>query len=142
MLPAISQSFSPSGHELAITEGIKLYTVARDGTYGHIWVEENETVRPVEGAVWSPDGKYITFMADRKQNCSPCRVVGLVRRLAPRVRILARAATRDDVAAITEAGANAVVIDGLSTAVDLAERVVLLHDEEEVTEAPAAGAAA
>lgn len=55
------------------------------------------------------------------------RIVSLIRRLAPSMRILARAPTAEDVAAISAAGANAVVIDGLSTAIDLAERVVLLH---------------
>jgi hypothetical protein len=73
-----SESFSPDGSEIAVTEGAKLYTVARDGSYGHIWLEENETIRPVEGVVWSPNGRYIAFVADRKQNCSPCRLVGIV----------------------------------------------------------------
>jgi Tol biopolymer transport system component len=62
-----------------MTEGKKLYTVARDGSSGDIWMEEDETIRPIGGVAWSPDGGYIAFMADRKQNCSQCRVVGVVR---------------------------------------------------------------
>jgi hypothetical protein len=77
--PPLSASFSPSGYEIAVIEGIKLYTVSQDASYGHIWMEEDETIRPIGGAVWSPDGRYIAFIADRKQSCGPCRVVGLVR---------------------------------------------------------------
>lgn len=69
-----------------MTEGIKLYTVTQDGAAGDIWMEEDETIRPIGGIVWSPDGGYIAFMADRKQNCSQCRVVGVVR-LADRLLI-------------------------------------------------------
>ncbi len=74
----LSESFSPNGDEIAITEGIKLYTVDRNGTYLSIWMEQDETIRPIGGAVWSPDGRTIAFMADYKQNCPPCREVGLV----------------------------------------------------------------
>ena len=77
--PVLSASFSPTGDDIAMTEGKKLYTVARDGSSGDIWMEEDETIRPIGGVAWSPDGGYIAFMADRKQNCSQCRVVGVVR---------------------------------------------------------------
>ncbi len=73
-----SASFSPNRAEIATTEGTKLYTLASDGSYLNTWLEEDETIRPVGGAVWSPDGQYIAFVADRKQNCSPCRLVGIV----------------------------------------------------------------
>jgi len=77
--PVASASFSPTGDVIAMTEGIKLYTVTRDGFSGDTWMEEDETIRPITGIVWSPDGGYIAFMADRKQNCVQCRVVGVVR---------------------------------------------------------------
>ncbi len=76
--PPTNASFSPWGDQIAVTEGIKLYTVARDASYGHILMEEDENIRPIGGAVWSPNGRYLAFMADRKRDCGPCRVVGLV----------------------------------------------------------------
>ena len=43
-------------------------------------MEEDETIRPVEMAVWSPDGQLIAFAADLKQpSCSPsCRKIGVL----------------------------------------------------------------
>jgi hypothetical protein len=78
--PPTSASFSPKGDQIAVMDGVKLYLVAGDGSYGQILVAEDETLRPFGGAVWSPDGKYIAFMVDYKQQkCRPCRSVALAR---------------------------------------------------------------
>ncbi len=75
-----SASFSPKGDQIAVIDGIKLYLVAGDGSYGDVLLSEDETLRPFGGAVWSPDGKYIAFMVDHKQQkCRPCRSVALLR---------------------------------------------------------------
>jgi CPA2 family monovalent cation:H+ antiporter-2 len=58
------------------------------------------------------------------------RVVGLIRQLYPQLRILARVPERDSVEQVRAAGASAVVVDGLTTARDLAERAVLLYEPE------------
>jgi CPA2 family monovalent cation:H+ antiporter-2 len=59
------------------------------------------------------------------------RVVGLLRSLFPRLRLLARAPDDDSAARLRKAGADAVVVDGLTTALDLAQRAVLLYEPEE-----------
>ncbi|MGH6912218.1 MAG: cation:proton antiporter [Geminicoccales bacterium] len=56
------------------------------------------------------------------------RVVGLIRQLYPELRILARVPDTDSVAQVRAAGASAVVVDGLTTARDLAERAILLYE--------------
>ena len=72
-----SASFSPDGTQFAATEGIKLYTIAVDTSAPHVWMEEDENIRPVEGIVWAPNGQNFAFVADRKRNCFPCRLVGI-----------------------------------------------------------------
>jgi CPA2 family monovalent cation:H+ antiporter-2 len=62
------------------------------------------------------------------------RVVGLIRQLYPQLRILARVPDKDSAERLRAAGANAVVVDGLTTARDLAERAVLLYEPEEPAE--------
>ena len=56
------------------------------------------------------------------------RVVGLIRQLYPRLRILARVPDSQTVERLRAAGASAVVVDGLTTARDLAERAILLYE--------------
>jgi monovalent cation:H+ antiporter-2, CPA2 family len=58
------------------------------------------------------------------------RVVSLIRQLYPQLRILARVPDRDGAERLRAAGANAVVVDSLTTARDLAERAVLLYEPE------------
>jgi CPA2 family monovalent cation:H+ antiporter-2 len=59
------------------------------------------------------------------------RVVGVIRQLYPQLRILARVPDKPSAERLRAAGANAVVVDGLTTARDLAERAVLLYEPEE-----------
>jgi CPA2 family monovalent cation:H+ antiporter-2 len=59
------------------------------------------------------------------------RVVGLLRQLYPQLRILARVPDMDSAERLRAAGANAVAVDSLTTARDLAERAVLLYEPEE-----------
>jgi CPA2 family monovalent cation:H+ antiporter-2 len=58
------------------------------------------------------------------------RVVSLLRALFPQLRVLARVPGEDSVARLRAAGADAVVVDGLTTALDLAQRAVLLYEPE------------
>jgi CPA2 family monovalent cation:H+ antiporter-2 len=62
------------------------------------------------------------------------RVVSLIRQLYPHLRILARVPDKDGAERLRAAGANAVVVDGLTTARDLAERAVLLYEPEEAAD--------
>jgi hypothetical protein len=78
LLPTVSESFSPHGDRLAITEKIKLYTIEVDGSSSRILLEDDDTINLLGDVVWSPDGEYIAFVADRLDDCSLCRVVGLV----------------------------------------------------------------
>jgi Tol biopolymer transport system component len=80
LTPPINASLSPDGSKIALTERIKLYTVTTDGAHTDIWFEDNEEQGPTGGVVWSPDGKYIAFVVDFKnQKCPPCRMVALLR---------------------------------------------------------------
>lgn len=77
-LKPTSSVFSPDGQMIATTEGAKLYTLTMSGEL-NILMKEDPTIRPVDGLVWSPNGQYLAFVADLKQNCDPCRRVGYVR---------------------------------------------------------------
>ncbi|HEX3208939.1 MAG TPA: cation:proton antiporter [Geminicoccaceae bacterium] len=63
------------------------------------------------------------------------RVVRLARALYPRLRLLARVPDEPSAVAMRAAGADAVVVEGLTTARDLAERAVLLYEPEEADQA-------
>lgn len=78
LLPTVSESFSPDGRQIAITERIKLYTITTAGQSKRVLLEDNETIDLVGAAVWSPDGRYLAFVANRIGACEPCRTVGLV----------------------------------------------------------------
>jgi hypothetical protein len=79
LLPTVSESFSPDGSQIAVTEKIKLYTITIDGATTRTLVGEDASITLVGGAVWSPDGQYLAFVADRIADCvGPCRTVGLV----------------------------------------------------------------
>jgi uncharacterized protein YraI len=75
--PPISESFSPRGDQIAIIEGVKLHSVAGDGSDARVLFADDGDKWPVGDAVWSPDGEYIAFVVKRR-NCNPCRSVGLV----------------------------------------------------------------
>jgi monovalent cation:H+ antiporter-2, CPA2 family len=59
------------------------------------------------------------------------RVVRLARALYPDLRLLARVPDEAGVSAMRTAGADAVVVEGLTTARDLAERAILLYEPDE-----------
>jgi len=56
------------------------------------------------------------------------RVVRMARALYPKLRLLARVPDEASVPAMRAAGADAVVVEGLTTARDLAERAILLYE--------------
>jgi Tol biopolymer transport system component len=79
LLPTDSESFSPDGRFIAITEKVKLYTITTDGHTTRVLLEDDSSVNLVGSAVWSPDGQYLAFVAeDLSLNTSPY-MVGLVR---------------------------------------------------------------
>jgi hypothetical protein len=79
LLPTVSESFSPHGDLIAITERITLNVITPDGTTKRILLEDDDTIDLVGGAVWSPDGRFLAFAANRLEGCDPCRTVGLAR---------------------------------------------------------------
>ncbi len=80
LLPTVSESFSPDGRALAITERINLYTIPTEGGRRRVLVgAAADGLTLVSGTVWSPDGQYLAFVFDHLGDCDPCRRVGLVR---------------------------------------------------------------
>ncbi len=79
LLPTVSESFSPDGTQIAITEKISLYTITIDGANQRILLEDDDRIDLVGGVVWSPDGSTLAFVANRLgSNCQICQTVGLV----------------------------------------------------------------
>ncbi len=79
LVPPVSASLSPDGSRVAMTEGIKLYTVTTAGAHTDIWLEENAELKPAGGALWSPDGQYLAVVVDFKNRpCPPCRAVAVL----------------------------------------------------------------
>ncbi|MCB9078678.1 MAG: SH3 domain-containing protein [Anaerolineaceae bacterium] len=79
LLPTVSESYSPDGQQIAITERIKLYTITADGGTVRTLLADDDTITLIGGVVWSPDGQYLAFVADKVADCQYCRQVGLVR---------------------------------------------------------------
>lgn len=80
LLPTVSESFSPDGAQIAITEKISLYTITTDGANQRVLLADDDKLDLVGGVVWSPDGGTLAFVAHRLgSNCNPCQTVGLVR---------------------------------------------------------------
>jgi hypothetical protein len=76
--PPVSESFSPRGERIAVIDGVSVYLVAGDGSYGQVLYTDDGVRRPVGDAVWSPDGRYLAFRVDYLYpKCRPCRGVGL-----------------------------------------------------------------
>lgn len=59
------------------------------------------------------------------------RVLTLIRSLYPKLRIIARSPDAAGVEKFRKAGANAVVVEGLTTALDIAQRAILLYEPDE-----------
>ncbi|MGI9417146.1 MAG: cation:proton antiporter [Geminicoccaceae bacterium] len=59
------------------------------------------------------------------------RVITLIRSLHPKLRIIARSAEPSGVDTLRSSGANAVVVDGLTTALDIAQRAILLYEPDD-----------
>ena len=66
------------------------------------------------------------------------RITGMARRKFPHLHIVARVPDDEWVDRIRRAGANAVVLDGLLTAQEMAERIVVLFDPDAIADAFAA----
>ncbi len=66
------------------------------------------------------------------------RVVTLVRRLVPKQRLVVRSPDEASVERLRKAGADAIVPDSLTTALDLAQRAILLYEPEEDLPLPVA----
>jgi len=79
LLPTSSETFSPHGDQIAITEKITLYTITADGNTTRVLLEDDHTVNLIGDAVWSPDGQYLAFVAENLQTQQIYRQVGLVR---------------------------------------------------------------
>ncbi len=59
------------------------------------------------------------------------RVLTLIHGLYPKLRIIARSPDPAGVERFRKAGANAVVVEGLTTALDIAQRAILLYEPDE-----------
>lgn len=79
LLPTVSESFAPHGDQIAITERISLYTITPDGATKRVLLEDDDRHDLAGGAVWSPDGRYLAFVANQINDCQYCRRVGLAR---------------------------------------------------------------
>jgi hypothetical protein len=80
LIPPVSESVSPHGDQIAITERIKLYTITTDGALSTIWFEDSADVGPIGNVVWSPDGDYLAFVVGYKEEyCKPCEGVVVLR---------------------------------------------------------------
>jgi len=69
------------------------------------------------------------------------RVITMIHSLYPKLRVIARSAEQSGVDSLRTAGAKAVVVDGLTTALDIAQRAILLYEPDEVLEAKQEGTA-
>lgn len=80
LTPPVSESFSPDGSRIAMTERIKVYTIGIAGAHTDIWLENNNDMGPMGWVVWSPDGEYLAFTVGFKNpHCRPCVSVVLLR---------------------------------------------------------------
>jgi CPA2 family monovalent cation:H+ antiporter-2 len=64
------------------------------------------------------------------------RVLTMIRSLYPKLRVVARCPDDASADKLRAAGASAVVIEGLTTALDLAQRAILLYEPEDDTPPP------
>lgn len=80
LVPPVSESVSPHGDMIAITEKIKLYTVTTDGALSQIWLEDTDKIGPIGNIAWSPDGDYLALVIGYKEKyCKPCEGVVVIR---------------------------------------------------------------
>ena len=78
-LEPVSIAFSPKDDLIAVTEGIKIYTVATDASSLQTWFESDGSIWKFRDLSWSPDGNYLAFTALNKQLCEPsCDRVALI----------------------------------------------------------------
>lgn len=62
------------------------------------------------------------------------RIISLIHSLYPKLRVICRSAEANGVEKLRAAGASAVVVDGLTTALDIAQRAILLYEPDEIDE--------
>ncbi len=80
LIPPVSESVSPHGDMIAITEKIKLYTLTTDGALSQVWIEDTDQIAPIGNIVWSPDGDYLALVVEFKESdCNPCEGVVIIR---------------------------------------------------------------
>jgi Tol biopolymer transport system component len=73
LTPPVSESFSPDGSRIAMTERIKVYTVGVAGAHTDIWLQDTNEMGPLGWVVWSPSGEYLAFTVGYKNpKCRPC----------------------------------------------------------------------
>jgi len=87
-------------------------------------------VRPeVLKAAHIGQAKLVIISLSNEENTE--RVLTLIRGLHPKLRVIACSQDAAGVEKLRKAGANAVVVEGLTTALDIAQRAVLLYEPDE-----------
>ncbi len=95
-------------------------------------------VRPeVLKAAHIGQAKLIIIALSNEENTE--RVLTLIRSLHPKLRIIACSQDAAGVEKLRKAGANAVVVEGLTTALDIAQRAILLYEPDEDSNDPNQG---
>ncbi len=115
----------------------------RDGQAKKLPIYFGNAARPdVLRAAHVGQAKLVIVATDNQAMAE--RVISMIRSLYPKLRVIARSAEPGGVDALRKAGANAIVVDGLTTALDIAQRAILLYEPDEIEEAkaPASPAAA
>ncbi|MEM8951199.1 MAG: monovalent cation:proton antiporter-2 (CPA2) family protein, partial [Pseudomonadota bacterium] len=105
----------------------------RDGQAKKLPIYFGNAARPdVLKAAHVGQAKLVIIATDNQAMAE--RVITMIRSLYPKLRVIARSPEPSGVDVLRKAGANAVVVDGLTTALDMAQRAILLYEPDEVEE--------